>query len=181
MNFKDFIRNNSSIIQTLFHVDNDCIRIIDNYSRIITKNYKTSKIFMFMPILKDMLEELLKDIHTIQLIITENYDKKNNQFNYEIKLAENKLFENITNLYQFRYYIHLNQDKTDKTKINASLSLNKNNLENDLNPINNIIIMIMLNYFENEHPSYYKQVVLKEQLEPLISDISLHSFALNII
>ena len=96
MNFKDFIKNNNSIIKTLFHVNDDNIKVIDSNKREITKNYRTAKMFMFMPLLKDVLYELLKDIHTIQLIITETFDKKSNQFNYEIRLAENKLFESIT-------------------------------------------------------------------------------------
>jgi hypothetical protein len=115
------------------------------------------------------------------LKIIESYDKKNNQFNYQIKLCENKLFENITNIYRFDYYIHLNEDKNDKSKINVTLSMNKNNIEDENNPLNKIIIMIMLNYFENEHPSYYKKVVLQEQLKPLIDEISRHSLVLNII
>jgi hypothetical protein len=112
------------------------------------------------------------------LIITETFDKRSNQFNYEIRLAENKLFESITNLYRFRYYIHLSENKS---KINSSLSINKNDVDDDMNPINKIIIMIMLNYFENDHGSYYKKVVLEEKLKPLIDDISHHSFELNII
>lgn len=179
--FKDFIRNNNSIIRTLFHVDDNSIKVIDNNTREIIKNYRTAKIFMFMPLLKDILNEILKDIPTIQLKIIESYDKKNNQFNYHIKLCENKLFENITNIYRFDYYIHLNEDKNDKSKINVTLSMNKNNIEDENNPLNKIIIMIMLNYFENEHPSYYKKVVLQEQLKPLIDEISRHSLVLNII
>ena len=42
--------------------------------------------------------------------------------------------------------------------------MDKNNVEDDNNPFNKIIIMIMLNYFENEHPSYYKRVILEEKL-----------------
>ncbi len=179
--FKDFIRNINSIIKTLFHVDEDCITVINDNIRIITKNYRTAKIFMFMPLLKDVLNEVLKDIPTIQLKIIENYDKKNNQFNYQINLTENKLFEGITNLYRFNYFIHLNQDKNDKTKINAFLSMDKNNVEDDNNPFNKIIIMIILNYFENEHPSYYKKVILEEKLKPHINQISHHSWVLNII
>jgi hypothetical protein len=179
--FKDFIRNNNSIVRTLFHVDDNSIKVIDNNTREIIKNYRTAKIFMFMPLLKDILNEILKDIPTIQLKIIESYDKKNNQFDYQIKLCENKLFENITNIYRFDYYIHLNEDKNDKSKINVTLSMNKNNIEDENNPLNKIIIMIMLNYFENEHPSYYKKVVLQEQLKPLIDEISRHSLVLNII
>ena len=178
MNFKDFIRNNNSIVKTLFHVNDDSIVVINDNTRIITKNYRTAKIFMFMPLLKEILEELLKDVSTIQMIITETFDKSKKTFNYEIKLAENKLFENITNLYKFSYYVHLTENNK---KINASLSSEKNNADDDMNPLNKIIIMIMLNYFENEHPSYYKKVVLKEQLEPLITEISHRSFELNII
>ena len=59
--------------------------------------------------------------------------------------------------------------------------MNKNDVEDDMNPVNKIIIMIMLNYFENEHGSYYKRVVLEEKLKPLIADISHRSFELNII
>lgn len=179
--FKDFILNNSSIIKTLFHVDDNAITIINKNTRQIIKNYRTAKIFLFMPLLKDILEELLKDINTIQLIITETYNINNNSFDYEIKLAENKLFENITTLYNFKYYIHLSLDNINNTKINSSLSMNKNNIDDDFNPLNKIIIMIMLNYFENEHPNYYKKVVLLEKLKPLISSISHHSFELNII
>jgi len=179
--FKAFIRNNNSIIQTLFHVDNNNIKIIDDNTREIIKNYRTAKIFIFMPLLKDILNEILKDVPIVQLKIIETYDNKNNQFNYLIKLCENKLFENITNIYRFNYFIHLYQDKIDKSKINVTLSMNKNNIEDDNNPLNKIIIMIMLNYFENEHPSYYKKVVLQDQLKPLIDNISLHSLVLNII
>jgi len=181
MIFKDFIKNNNSIIKTLFHVDDNNIRIINDNKREIIKNYRTAKIFMFMPLLKDLLFEILKDISVIQLIITETFDNNNNLFNYEIKLAKNKLFENITNLYRFRYYINLYQDKIDKSKINSDLSIQKNDVDDDNNPINKIIIMIMLNYFENEHSNYYKKVVLEDQLKPLIDDISHHSFVLNII
>jgi len=176
--FKDFIINNNSILKTLFHINDDNIKVIDANKREIIKNYRTAKMFIFMPLLKDLLYELLKDVPTIQLIITETFDKNKNQFDYEIQLAENKLFDSITNLYRFRYYIHLS---ADKSKINSSLSMNKNDIEDDINPINKIIIMIMLNYFENEHGNYYKKVVLEEKLKPLISDISHHSFELNII
>jgi len=179
--FKEFIFNNSSILKTLFHVDDNGIRVINNNSREIIKNYRTAKLFRFLPILKDILEEILKDISTIKLIIIETYNSSNNSFDYEIKVAENKLFENITNIYKFRYYIHLILDKTDKRKINASLSMNKNDVDDDFNPINKVIIMIMLNYFENEHPNYYKKVILEEKLKPLITNISHHSFELNII
>ena len=179
--FKEFIRNNICIIKTLFHVNDDGIRIIDNNSREIIKNYRTAKLFRFLPILKDILEEILKDVSTIKLIIIETFNNSNNSFDYEIKVAENKLFENITNIYKFRYYIHLVLDKTDKTKINSYLTMNKNNVDDDFNPINKVIIMIMLNYFENEHPNYYKKVILEDKLKPLISNISHHSFELNII
>jgi hypothetical protein len=179
--FKEFIRNNPSILKTLFHVDDDGIKVIDNNSREIIKNYRTAKLFRFLPILKDILQEILKDISTIKLIIIETFDVSNNSFNYEIKVAENKLFENITNIYKFRYYIHLTLDKKNKNKINSSLSMNKNDVDDDYNPINKVIIMIMLNYFENEHPNYYKKVILEEKLKPLITAISHHSFELNII
>ncbi len=179
-NFKSFIRNNISIVKTLFHVDDENITVIDDNTRSITKHYKTSKLFMFIPILKEMLNEILKDISFIQLDIKETFNKKNNEFIYEISLAENTLFENITNLYKFRYYITLNNNK-NTNDITSSIYLHKNNVEDDINPINKIIIMIMLNYLENEHPNYYKKVVLEEQLKPLISSISHHSFVLNII
>ena len=179
--FKDFIKNNNSIIKTLFHVDDSNIIVINDDSREIIKNYRTTKIFMFMPLLKDLLNEILKDVPVVQLKIIETYDKKNKQFNYLISIMENKLFENITSLYEFQYLIHLNLDKNDYKKINVSLSMNKNKIDDDCNPLNKIIIMIMLNYFENEHPSYYKRVVLEEQLKPLIAEISHRSLVLNII
>ena len=136
-----FELNNNIIIKTLFHIDDNCIKVIDNKTRIIIKNYKTSKMFIFMPLLKDLLEELLKDVNTIQIIITETYNKSLNTFNYEIKLAENKLFENITNLYKFRYYIHLNENNG---KINASLKSEKNNADDDIKPLNKIIIIAIV-------------------------------------
>lgn len=178
-NFKEFIRNNNSIVKTLFHVDDANINIIDDNTRVITKLYRTSKMFMFIPVLKDMLNEILKDISFIQLDIKETFDKKKNEFTYEISLAENPLFQGITNLYKFRYYIILNNK--NKNNINSSIHLDKNNVDDDINPVNKIIIMIMLNYLENEHPCYYKKVVLEEQVKPLISSISHHSFELNII
>ncbi len=178
-NFKDFIRNNNSIVKTLFHIDDSNINVIDNNTRIMTKHYKISKMFMFIPVLKDMLTEILKDISFIQLDIKETFDKNKNEFTYEITLAENPLFQSITNLYKFKYYISLNNN--NKNIINSSIYYNKNNIEDEINPVNKIIIMIMLNYLENEHPSYYKKVVLEDQLKPLISNISHHSFVLNII
>jgi len=178
MSLKNLFYNNSIIVKTLFHINDSCIKVIDDKTRLITKNYKTSKLFLFMPLLKELLEELIKDINTIKLLITETFDSKLNGFTYEIKLAENKLFENITNLYNFKYYIHLNLDKINNKKINSHLSMDKNNIYDDFNPVNNIIIMIILNYFENEHPNYYKKVVLEDQLKPLLN---LHSFELNII
>ena len=180
MNFKNFIRNNNSIVKTLFHVDDNNIKVMDDNTRLITKYYKTSKMFIFIPVLKDMLTEILKDISFIQLDIKETFDKNKNQFTYQISLAENPLFDSITNIYKFKYFITLNIDSNNKNKINSSIYYDKNNVEDDINPVNKIIIMIMLNYFENEHPSYYKKIVLEEQVKPLIANISPHSFVLNI-
>ena len=78
---------------------------------------------MFIPVLKDMLNELLKDINFIQLDIKETFDKKKNEFTYEISLAENPLFQDITNLYKFRYYITLNNN--NKNKNNAHQYFNQ--------------------------------------------------------
>ena len=75
----------------------------------------------------------------------------------------------------------MSQDKINKNKINASIAINKNNVEDDINPLNKIIIMLMINYFENEQVNYYKQVVFENQLKPLIQNLSHHSFELNII
>ena len=179
--FKAFIRNNPTIITTLFHVNENNINKINNDMRIINKCYKTSKLFSFIPVLKDMLQDILKDVEGLELKITEKYDEKNLQFIYEVKLCENKLFDNITNLYKFSYFILLSQDKINKNKINATVSINKNNIEDDINPLNRIIIMLMVNYFENEQVDYYKKVVFENQLKPLIDNISHHSFELNII
>ena len=180
--FKAFVRNNPAIITTLFHVnENNINKINADDTRIINKCYKTSKLFSFIPILKDMLQDILNDVEGLELQIIEKYDEKNLQFNYEVKLCENKLFDNITNLYKFSYFILIAQDKNNKNKINASISINKNNVEDDMNPLNKIIIMLMVNYFENEQVDYYKKVVFENQLKPLIYDISHHSFELNII
>ena len=159
--FKAFVRNNPAIITTLFHVnENNINKINDDDTRIINKCYKTSKLFSFIPVLKDMLQDILKDVEGLELQIIEKYDEKKSQFNYEVKLCENKLFDSITNLYKFSYFILLSQDKNYKNKI---------------------IIMLMVNYFENEQVDYYKKVVFENQLKPLIYDISHHSFELNII
>jgi len=179
--FKVFVRNNPSIISTLFHVSENNIEVINDNTRIIHKCYKTNKLFMFVPMLKDILNDILKDVNGIDLNIIENYDENNKEFNYEVKLCENKLFENITNLYKFSYIIFISQDKNNKNKINAGVKINKNDVEDDINPLNKIIIMLMINYFENEQVNYYKEVVFQNQLKPLIKNLSHHSFELNII
>ena len=179
--FKSFIKNNPSIITTLFHVNESNIKVVNDNMRIINKCYKTNKLFTFIPILKDMLQDILKDVNGVDLKIIEKYDEKKVEFNYEIKLCENKLFDNITNLYKFSYFILMSQDKINKNKINASIAINKNNVEDDINPLNKIIIMLMINYFENEQVNYYKQVVFENQLKPLIQNLSHHSFELNIV
>ena len=74
--FKDFIKNNNSIIKTLFHVDDSNIKVIDDDSREIIKNYRTAKIFMFMPLLKDLLNEILKDVPVVQLKIIETLSQR---------------------------------------------------------------------------------------------------------
>ena len=132
--FKEFIRNNPSILKTLFHVDDDGIKVIDNNSREIIKNYRTAKLFRFLPILKDILEEILKDISTIKLIIIDleavGYVSDNEKYTYNDmltlveKIVEERLNkENQLNV-DFKRFLELLNDTTkwteEKEKVNIS-------------------------------------------------------------
>lgn len=148
-NFELFIKNNFSIIETLFNINENNIKIIDNDNRLITKTYNLNKLYKYLPI----LELFIPDLNNIKskINIHEIYNKYNNTFTYKINF----------DIIETDAYIFLSQNKN---KINISIETNK---KDDF--IYNLII------------EFYKINHLENQLKPLISNLSHHSLALNII
>ena len=171
--FELLIKNNYSIIKTLFRLNDGAVTIVDNKTRVFTKVFQTEKLFHYIPILKGFLEELYKDFKTIPLIIKETFDKDKLQFIYKIKFLHKDLnnFKGIIKLSVD--YNEINNDiNYDTKKINAHLNLKKKKNTNNL-IIDEIAPSIIINY--------YKMTFLENELKPLISNLSHRSFALNII
>jgi len=174
-NFELLIKNNFSILKTLFHVNENSLHIIDNNTRIIKRNFQISRLFDCIPFLKTILEDIFKNYMIIDLSITEKFNKLNNEFIYKLKLYKDDL-KNI------RGYLKLSLDNFNKNKINVSMyykkkSNNNNNIINiDFNNINNITEEIIFQSISN----YYKSTFLENDLKPLIKNISHHFFELNI-
>jgi len=97
------------------------------------------------------VEAFVPNLTTINIIISENYNDNNNIFTYKI------YFEII----DVEAYIFLSQNK------------NKININIDTNNKTDIIHNLIIEFYKNNH--------LKNQLKPLISNLSHHSLALNII
>ena len=158
-NFEFFIKNNFAITKTMFHVDEDNMKVIDNCNRIIVKKYNLNRLYDYIPIVKPFIDELLKDLTDFNIIINENYNKNNKTFTYHITFDIN-----IDNIKDINAFVFLSQDKTDKNKINISLSTNKDH---------EFACIMMTNHYKNNH--------LENELKPLIANLSRHSLVLNII
>jgi len=158
-NFNFFIKNNFSIIETMFHIKEKDVKIIDNYNRTIIKNYNIDRLFIYIPIIKTCVEELLKDLKDFNIIINETYNDSNKTFTYRI------FFDiEIDNLKDVEAFIFLSQDKNDNRKINVSVSTNKDS---------ELVSIFIMNHYKNNH--------LENELKPLIANLSRHSLELNII
>jgi len=172
------IKSNPIIIETLFHLKKYEINIINEKKRTIIKSCPLNHIYEFLPILKELFNELFKYDNDISYLITEIFE--NNSIIYEIKLNNHPIFENYNYIYNFRFYINLFNDKSNKNKINIQLSTNNIDIF-DPNPLNQTIIYIITKYLENDHIDYIKNNILEKELKPLLSNINHHSFELNII
>jgi len=162
-NFELFIKNNFEILATIFHINENQIKTMDDNTRIIKRNIEIMNITKHIPILKNILEELFKDFLIIDIYIKEFF--YNNEFIYKIKF-------NIENLKDIRAYLKLTNFKNN---INVSLSFNKKNKNNfDLDNITEEIVFQAIS-------NYYKATFLENDLKPLIRKLSHHSFELNIV
>jgi len=167
MNFEFFIKNNFSILKTLFHINEDNLYVIDDNTRIIKKKIYISNIFNSIPILKGLLEEILKDLLLIETKITEKYNNINNEFLYKIKFYNSKISH-------IRVYLKLNVDNINTNIINISINITrKNNTFNTDTITEDIISNIIVNY--------YKSNFIENDLKTLFKTINHHSFELNII
>ena len=167
MNFEFFIKNNFSILKTLFHINEDNLYVIDDNTRIIKKKIYISNIFNSIPILKGLLEEILKDLLLIETKITETFNKNNNEYLYKIKFYNSKISH-------IRVYLKLNVDNINTNIINISINITrKNNTFNTDTITEDIISNIIVNY--------YKSNFIENDLKTLFKTINHHSFELNII
>lgn len=167
------ILKNPIIIETLFHIKNYKLNIINSNKRTFIKITPFNEIYNYLPILRNFI----KDDNEISYFITETY--QDNSIIYEIKLNNHHLFNDYQFIYNLKFFICFSIDNTDKNKINISLKTNK--INDEINPINQTIINIISNYLENDHMDYIKNNIIHKELKPLFSSINHRSFVLNII
>jgi hypothetical protein len=173
------ILSNSTIIETLFHLNNNYqINNINQTKRTIIKFCSLYQIYNYIPIIKDLLNDIYNNDNVVSYLITETFENKS--IIYEIKINNHPLFDNYNYIYKFRFFIYLSIDNNNKNKINIQLKTNNINID-DPNPINHTIFHIISNYIENDHINYIKKDILEKELKPLLSSISPHFFELNII
>ncbi len=177
---KSFIYNNPHLIFTLFHIHKPNLSIINHNERIIIKPYELYYLYKNLPILKDFFSNLLQN-NDITLIIHESFDESNQSFTYSISLQENPIFNEFKYIYDITYNIHLSPDKSNKNNINCSTSVHKNISTTIDNPLYNSILLIIINYLEQEHTQYIKNEILLKEFKPLFDKTNHHSFVLNII
>jgi len=174
--FYSLIINNPIIIETLFHLHNYNISIINPNKRIINKTCNINNIFEYLPLLKCFFNNDLD----INYIITETFF--NNSFKYKIKLAYNPIFNNYDYIYKFRFYIFLSLDNINNNVINIYMKTNKKFIQiKENNPFNLSVVHLIIHYLENDHMTYIKNNILNNELKPLLSSLNPHSFELNII
>jgi len=124
-NFKAFIKNNFSIIKTLFYINENDIKIIDNNNRLITKNYNLNHLYKYLPI----VEAFIPNLKHINIIINEIYNNTNNSFIYKINF----------DIIDVEAYIFLSQNKN---KIDISIETNNKN---------DIIHNLIIEFYKNHH------------------------------
>jgi hypothetical protein len=160
--FEYLIKNNFEILRTLFHINESNLSILNDKKRIIRKDIYISRIYETLPMIKGLLDEILKDLLLIKTEIKEVFNENKNEFIYTIKFNNSR----INN-----YKVFMKLTLKTENKINGSIYfINKNK---DINIIDNIIINIILNYYKSEF--------LEKDLKKLIDNLSHHSFELNII
>jgi len=164
MSFEYFIKNNFNILNILFHINENNITIVNNNTRIIKKDIYISNIFNSLPILKTLLEDILKEFILIETKIKESYNENNNEFIYKIKFYNPKISH-------IKAFIKL---KEINNIINISIDINNNNnciISNKITEdiIGNIII------------NYYKANFIEKDLKTFLENTNHHSFELNII
>lgn len=159
--FENLIKNNFEIIKTLFHINENNINSIDDRKRLIRKDVYISRIFDSIPILKGLLEELLKDYLLIETKIKEVFNDKTDEFIYKVKFNNPK----ISN---YRVYLKLNRNNDI---INVSINIINKNTENfNFNPTDELIFQLIINY--------YKDNFLEKDLKKVLSK---YSYQLNIL
>ena len=157
--FEYLIKNNFEILRTLFHINESNLIVLNDKKRIIRKDIYISRIYETLPMIKGLLDEILKDLLLIKTEIKEVFNEDKNEFIYTIKFNNSR----INN-----YKVFMKLTLKTKNKINGSIYfINKNK---DINIIDNIIINIILNYYKTEF--------LEKDLKKLIHNLSDHSFEL---
>lgn len=160
--FEYLIKDNFEILRTLFHINETNLIVLNDKKRIIKKDIYISRIYETLPMIKGLLDEILKDLLLIKTEIKEVFNKDNNEFIYTIKFNNSR----INN-----YKVFMKLTLKTKSKINGSIYfINKNK---DVNIIDNIIINIILNYYKSEF--------LEKDLKKLIHNLSNDSFELLIL
>lgn len=167
------IISNPKIIETLFHLETYDIETINPTKRIITKYYSFEKIYKCIPIIKELFKE--DENKLISFKITEIFE--NNEILYEVKLKENPILNNNHYFYDFSSLVRF---ICNDNKIDIILKNNKTDI-NEQNPINLLIINIIISYLDNDNIMFIKNNILEKELKPLLYSINPHSFVLNII
>jgi len=159
--FEFLIKDNFEILKTLFHINENNLVVLDDKKRIIVKDIYMSRTYESLPMIKELLDEIFKDLLIIKTEIKEVFNKDNNEFIYKIKFNNSK----INN-----YKVFMKLTLKDKNKINVSINyINKNE---DSNIIDNIIINVILNYYKSEF--------LEKDLKKLVNNLNHDSFELLI-
>lgn len=160
--FEYLIKNNFEILRTLFHINESNLIVLNDKKRLIRKDIYISRIYETLPMIKGLLDEILKDLLLIKTEIKEVFNEDKNEFIYTIKFNNSR----INN-----YKVFMKLTLKTENKINGSIYfINKNK---DINIIDNIIINIILNYYKSEF--------LEKALKKLIDNLSHHSFELLIL
>jgi len=173
-NLKSLIYNNPIIINSLFHLHNPTIHIINDNKRTFIKPYNTSFISYYLPAIIPLIP---KELKSINFIVQETYNPTIHQFIYSIFLQENELSRNFKHLSLIKFNIHLSQFNNI---INCHTSVSQEPSIYTPNPFQQSISLIILNYLEHQHTHYIKNEILLKEIKPIIEKLNHHSFVLNI-
>ena len=159
--FEYLIKDNFDILRTMFHINESNLTILNDKKRIIRKDIYISRLYESLPMIKELLDEIFKDLLLIETKIKEVFNENKNEFTYKIKFNNSK----INN-----YKVFIKLTLKNKNKIYASVHfINK---YTDINIFDNIIINIILNSYKSEF--------LEKDLKKLIHNLSHHSYELFI-